>query len=349
MWRKEKNMGQAAPTLDEWRDLYEAAKLFKELAPWQWMVDADVFGIEDPESGEIGYSCIMGALGEVLGLVVYLGSEGLSLFQEIQSGKISPENEDIHLRQKCLALIFDDREMLDKEDLDLIKALGLKFRGRRSWPCFRSHRPGYVPWFLSGTEARYLSLALRYTMLIAEKIIENRDLLKSHRKGEYRVAFVAREGGKAVWREKWSKPVPYQRKAAAAMVDELRMARIKGHTEQVGDAWEVDFFFAPLMIDEGERPFFPFIALYAVHKTYHILNFCLARESESSEKFAQNFVEMLEKLKLLPSAIMVRNEATYGFFKPMTDKLGISLKKVKNLAAIEDAKESFIRHLGQGL
>ena len=103
------------------------------------------------------------------------------------------------------------------------------------------------------------------------------------------------------------------------------------------------------MVDEGDRPFFPYIALYAVHKSYHILNFCLAQRSESSEKFSQNFVEMLEKLKLLPRTIMVRNEETYNFFKPMADKLGISLKKVKNLNAVENAKESFIRHLGKGL
>lgn len=342
-------MTRIAPTLGEWKDLYETAMMFKELAPWQWMMDADLFGVEDPEGGETGYCCVMGALGEVLGLAVYLGSEGLSLFEEIQSGKISPENEDIHVRQKCLAVTFDDRGTLDKEDLNLIKALKLRFRGRQAWPCFRSHRPGYVPWFLSGAEARYLSLALRYTMLIAEKMREKHDLLRSGRKGEYRVAYVSAEGGKPVWRERWSKPAPWDNRVPEPVVDELRLARIKGHTQKVADTWEVDFFFAPLIIDEGERPFFPYVALYAVHKAYHILNFCIAKQSEFSEQFAQNFLEMLEKLKLLPRAIMVRNDTTYAFLKPMTDRLGVLLKKAKNLPAVENAKESFIRHLGQGL
>jgi hypothetical protein len=340
-------MDQRAPTQEEWKDLYEAAKLFKQMAPWRWMVDADVFGIEDPETGEIGYCCVMGALGEVLGLVVYIGAEGLALFQEIESGKISPENEDIHLRQRCLVVIFDDREVLDKRDLSLIKSLGLKFRGRQAWPSFRSHRPGYVPWLLDGSEARYLSLALRYTMMVAEKILENEHLLKPPKKGQYRVAYISTDDGKAVWQEKWSKPAPYQAEPMLPMVDELRLARIKSNTKQMGDAWEVDFFFAPLMISEGDRPFFPYIALYSVHKSYHILNFCLAHQAESAEKFEQNFVEMLEKLKVLPRTIMVRNDAAFNFFKPLTDKLGISLKKVKSLDAIEDAKESFIRHLGQ--
>lgn len=342
-------MSHKPPTLEEWRDLYEAASLFKQMAPWQWMVDADVFGVEDPETGEIGYCCVMGALGEVLGLVVYIGSEGLSLFQEIESGKASPESEDIHLRQKCLAIIFEDRERLDRQDLDLIKTLGLKFRGRQSWPCFRSHRPGYVPWFLSGSEARYLNLALRYAMMIAEKILDKEDLLKPGRKGEYRVAYVSAEGGKAVWREKWSRPAPYEQDVISPVLDELRMARIKGRTERVEDAWEVDFFFAPVMVDEGDRPFFPYVALYAVHKAYHILNFSIAEQRDFSEKFAHNFVEMLEKLKLLPKTIMVKNTTTYNFFRPITESLGISLKKVKNLPAVDDAKESFIHHLEQGL
>jgi hypothetical protein len=40
------------------------------------MSDSDVLRSES-EGGEIGYACVLGALGEVYGLVVYLGSAGL--------------------------------------------------------------------------------------------------------------------------------------------------------------------------------------------------------------------------------------------------------------------------------
>jgi len=36
------------PTQEEWKDLYEAARMFKELAPWKWMEDPDVFGVQEP-------------------------------------------------------------------------------------------------------------------------------------------------------------------------------------------------------------------------------------------------------------------------------------------------------------
>lgn len=40
------------PSLQEWKKLYETAAVFKELKPWQWMWDSDLFAMENPENGE---------------------------------------------------------------------------------------------------------------------------------------------------------------------------------------------------------------------------------------------------------------------------------------------------------
>ena len=65
-------MASNAPTLEEWRALYQWAGEFKTLAPWQWMDDTQLFGVRDPASGEVGYCCVLGAGGSVYGLVVSL-------------------------------------------------------------------------------------------------------------------------------------------------------------------------------------------------------------------------------------------------------------------------------------
>jgi hypothetical protein len=70
-------MKQSKPTNEQWTALYEAAAAFKELAPWQWMYDSDLFGVQDPETGEVGYCCVLGALGELLGLNVHRGRPGI--------------------------------------------------------------------------------------------------------------------------------------------------------------------------------------------------------------------------------------------------------------------------------
>lgn len=338
-------MSYSRPTLAEWKDLYQAAAMFKDFAPWEWMEDSDILGVKDPESGEVGYCCILGAAGQLYGILVYLGSEGLSLFEGIQSGAISTEDEDLHTMQKCLALTFDDRDMLDKSDLAVIKDLGLKFRGRGVWPSFRSHQPGFAPYYLSGSEARFLDLALHYVMGVSERVRENENLLVPPKAGSYLVGSLSEENGHA-WRDEWITPVPFVREAAIPRIDELRLARIRSQCRKTNQVWEIDCFFAPFIVEEGERPFFPYIALYAVHKERYVLGFVLAKYSEFPQVFLDNFLGTLEQIKVLPEEIIVRKDAVYNLFEPALRGLEVKLKMARSLKAIDHAKESLFRSMG---
>src|SRR5660397_127968 len=90
------------PSHQEWKALYYAAIEFKKVAPWDWMHDTDIFGVQDPVSDETGYCCIMGAAGEHFALGVYLGEEGLAGIMRIVSGDISPYDGEALFIQKCL-------------------------------------------------------------------------------------------------------------------------------------------------------------------------------------------------------------------------------------------------------
>ena len=50
----------------------------------------DIFGVGNPRIGEIGYCCVLGKMGEVFGLVAYLGTEELEGYLRIQSEEIPP-------------------------------------------------------------------------------------------------------------------------------------------------------------------------------------------------------------------------------------------------------------------
>lgn len=72
-----------------WQNLYQAMAEFKNMRPWEWMHDDDVFAVQNPVHGELGYCCIMGALGEVFALGVYLGSDGLEIFSRSNRAQLT--------------------------------------------------------------------------------------------------------------------------------------------------------------------------------------------------------------------------------------------------------------------
>ena len=133
------------PTLKDWRDAYEVAQRIKEVEPWRYMEETDIFAVQHPEAEGLGFPSVMGQLGEHFAVSVYLGSEGLYAFWDAQDADLfTYPNRLLEMPQLMLSL--EDRGMLEDRDRRLIKQVGLTFRGRNAWPLFRSYRPGFMPW-----------------------------------------------------------------------------------------------------------------------------------------------------------------------------------------------------------
>jgi len=47
-----------------WRRLYDAALRFRDLTPWHVLNEAEIFGVRDPSSNEIGYCSVLGEAGD---------------------------------------------------------------------------------------------------------------------------------------------------------------------------------------------------------------------------------------------------------------------------------------------
>jgi hypothetical protein len=112
------------------------------------MDDDRIFGVKCPETGRIDYCGVLGALGEVFALIAYEGAEGLNGYLKLLSGELQ-ERSHVLEHQRCLMASFDDRSDLAPEDLEVIRSLELKFRGKNRWPMFRHYLPGYLPWFVT--------------------------------------------------------------------------------------------------------------------------------------------------------------------------------------------------------
>lgn len=329
--------------LETWKDLYAAAVRFADRRLWDRLNDSSIFGVRDPVRGEMGYACVLGALGEMLALCVYRGAEGFEMHRRIQAGEIAPEMNDVIALQNCLMAEFTDREALEKADREIIKKLGLHFRGNKSWPLFRSHLPGYFPWHLSESEAVFLTVALRCADDLAARVATG-DLDLDARPNHVFSYFPASvQKGNADFETRWeacptyrSEPIPIFES------DPGRVSQIRARRPKPDSAWEADAFYLPAMITDRDRPYFVRFVLLA-HETSGFVIHAVAVESEQSfsQALGGALLEGIEKHGRLPSEVHLRDPALVASLTPLCKTLGIRLKMKRHLGKIMEAR----RHL----
>ncbi len=339
-------MHGAQPSLQDWQNLYRAATHFRQIHPWQWVNDTDLFGVKNPEDEEIGYCCVVGALGEFLGLIVYLGTEGLETYLKIQRSE-SPE-EEVLGSGKCLVASFEDRKLLEKADHEVIRRLGLKFRGAKSWPLFRSYEPGYYPWYIEPQQARFLTHALQQVSDVSLRIKLKSNLLENSRDDLFLVRVPQQNGPDLLWRDAWLSPAPLQRPLDEVPVpDELRLQRIKKKEFKHAGTWEIDYSLIHFPIKEEGRPFFPLCLFIVDHDSGFVFKTHLESKDRHGPEFQKQMLDVIEELSLLPLEIWVKRDEVFRLFEGPVSRLGLKMKQVKQLKQLEQARKAMESHFSR--
>jgi len=328
--------------LSEWQELYDAAIEFRNLAPWQWMYDDVLFAVEDPDTGEIGYCSIMGALGEFHGLAVFPGEAGWRSLQLLRDDDDSYQAEEQRMFGQCaLIASFESSRDVTKQDRAILKQLDLRFRGEHAWPVFRSHRPGYLPWYLTQDEAKFLTVALSQATVVASRVREQPDLLEQPQPNQVLTRKRVKDGVSYIWIDEWTEPpqIPLSEfEIPPFHVDEAILKHIRRQGTRKGE-WEVDIFYAPFAVEEGERPMFPKMLMCVDHVSGMVLQVHAAVH----ETYAQECVDkLLEAIAVgnCPSAILYRRPEVAALLRPIAASLGIKLRQDEWLPALDEAKDA---------
>lgn len=340
-------MAEKRPTREEWRKLYEAAMRFKEAEPWTWMEEVDVFGVQHPETGDLGFVSIMGMLGEHYALALYLGAEGLSgLWEMAETTSRSPE---CYLEIPQLHASFEDREELQKQDREVIKDLGLKFRGRQAWPLFRSYRPGYAPWFVNAEEARFLTIALEQAREVALRFKDDPTLLDPLDDESYLVR-VPRQGDGLDWEDRWISVPPPEPEPIEISIDRKILATLQ-RTPRAKLNLQIDVVLVPGTIQEKEadRPSLAYALLSVEAKSGYILGVQVVSPHPSLQamwgEVPAHVATMILQHSTVPERITVRSDLLAVVLKPLADQLGIKLVRSETLGRLDQAKESLFQWL----
>jgi len=312
----------ANPSKTDWAKLYQTSIRFKEAAPWAWMKNEDLFAVEDPATGEIGYCSILGNGGQEFGLDIFMGDEGYAKYLRMMSDE--PVSDDLteNIMTPLLSLLFSDRKDLQTQDINVIRSLGLQFRGRNAWPMFRSQRPGYAPWFLDKAETVFLAFAVEQALVVAAEVGGRHLDLYEGADDNLILTRRRRDGG---WEEYWSKaPKPQgERPSTPPMISE---ALVRKMANKAGD-WELDMFVLPAPIGPmSGRPYFP-LCFFAMERSSG-----LVVANETSDPWIdlagkrRTVIRILEEADPPPRSINVRSNEVKMILQPITSRLGIDLR-----------------------
>ncbi|MGL5084369.1 MAG: DUF7309 domain-containing protein [Clostridium sp.] len=158
-------------SLKQWEDLYEVAIKLKEMKPWEELWDMDIITILEDNDSEPCYCSVMGRGGECYGIGAYIGVKSIKGFFEMANSKGVPPSQLIRYQNTSLCN-FGDRKELTNKELNIIKELGLKFRGKNNWIYFRVFETGYEPYMPDEPQVKELTKILRH-LYMAIKSLHN--------------------------------------------------------------------------------------------------------------------------------------------------------------------------------
>jgi hypothetical protein len=348
------------PSHDEAKALCNLAAQIKTLAPWQWMQETDVFGVEDPDTGEIGFVSVMGNIGEYEAVAVYPGSEGLFGLIDFQTDPSPSPDRLIEIPQ--VQVSFSAPKFLEKRDRELLKGVGLKFTGTR--PLFRSYRPGFLPWFITLKEARLLIHALSQTLEMTKRFARQPFIFPDDGDGETE-SFLVRvsrqedtepSGRPPAFRIVWEdqvKRIPRPKVPPIEISIDPGLLRDLKSIHLSALQLEADLFIGPGRIGKPEeRPLALYMLMLADRLSGIIFGFeALAAEDSLNTMYAsvpEAVARLLWQSKVLPKQIIVRSVLLLDLLEPLEKELKIQLRYADELPSIDEAAGSMAKWLETG-
>ncbi len=339
-----------SPTTGQWRTLYDKAIQLHTLAPWNWMEESDLFGVQHPEDETIDFVSVMGMAGEHFAMALYRGTPAMHDLLELHTNTpINPEDSGERIMEiPQLQLSFEDRELLDDEDLQRIKELGLRFRGAHAWPQFRVYRPGFFPWQIDRDDVQPLERALEQLLDIAPRFKRHPELLRSNTAH----TFLVRSAAGNSWRDQYVPLPPPEPFAVKEPLDLFTLSRFKALPPTSRD-FEVDLFrlWSPIQ-DGDECPHYPYILMLVDETSGEISGFDLLTPKPSLEEMRRSvplhLLQQFEQMGGLPRQIKVRAPHIFAALQATTDALSILLEHLPNLSILDPIRRHFVEAARSG-
>lgn len=345
---QEQLKGEQALSRKTAEQLYGDATSFMLERPWEFLADEELILLDDPESGERCYCCVMGAAGEWIGMYVYQGQESYRMYRTLADGH-RPDPYGYYEKQKGVSLEIVRPSELEAADQVLLKAFDHPLKRGMLAPQFRAVRPGYLPWHVTEGEARLLQYCLRAVNVFCATVTDEE--LEEFWQQKDVFPLVAQERPDQDYKVRLvTVPAPGPAPIEVADLDEERVRHIAAECKKSESILEAERFFAPGIIgQENERKMCMHGAIVADANTgflYHS-EFGMAGESRAVI-VSRALLAAMELAHFVPAEVRVRETGLGTGLAGLGSALGIDVRTVKNLPAAQEAKEFLIEAISKG-
>jgi len=337
--------GEEALTLATAKQLFDLANEACVRKPWEIMGDTDLVLVKDPESQEMCYCSVMGALGEIFAVHAYRGMESYRLFKKIASGAPLTAGEFFGA-QRGVTMEFLPSGMLRGPDRELARVLGHPLKRGTIAPQFRAGRPGYQPWYPTEAEGKVLALCVGSVLAFSEDLERKAAARYWDVEDVYPEVFWKRDGDFRV--ENTLVRVTPAPLPELAKLDEVRLAKLSKGDYPLRGIVEVDEFYSAASLGgKNERKACVRVVM-AADAEIRFLYMVQAFEPTRSvgEALMEGVLQTVEKGRFVPAEVRVNDESKRLLLSLLRERLGFELRAVSELPSLEFAKNELLQTLG---
>ena len=335
--------GEAPPSFSAMERLYRLASDLYGLRPWRVLDEDNLIVVRDSVSGELCYCSVMGALGEVLSMHAYIGTEGLRKFRKMEAEEIADPGEFFAFTH-CVYVEFVPKAELLRQDRELLAVLGHPQGMGLASPIFRTMRPGFLPWFVTEEEARTLSECIRAVIVVCAAVASQASV-KFWELADIYPMVTRMEGPEPRYHvEMFHSILPPEAPAAPAGLAEETLLAVRAQDYAVRGVMELDIAYSGAAIGKkGERNACASIAIAVDAESGMVLAPEVTDSSVAAgDTLAKVFLKAIQGSRTLPREVRVRSQKLKDCLAPLMESFGVAVRVASRLPASDEARSHLL-------
>lgn len=330
-----------------WRQLFEQANDLLQIAPWDNMGDAHVFGLVDPSTGQKCYGTVLGNLGNYYALALYKGKNGYKSLVQLMGDDDGTDHESSLYEQECLMVAFETEEEADPEDVALLESVAKDLLTGNRIPGFRSYRRGMMPWGVDEAEAELLSHAMQLCSFVSGQLLGDQGYLEASEEDQGKLRFFSLEEGK--WTSQWDQPDSLLAFSPEQLQIDPQLGISLKNIPQAEGLWlfERFFFRQPSMDDTTDRPYFPVMFILLDLESQEVRGMDIIPPYRLEEDGAELLLELLQEAKARPTGLVVSNQENYILLNGLGRASGMEIHLDESLDVLPNIKAALYQQMDQ--